>query len=80
MVIYSPGESSCSRVGFAVSRKVGNAVVRNKVKRLLRESIREHYVLLEGRWDVVFIAFSSSADAGLLRLSKQVERSFTRIR
>lgn len=44
------------RVGYVVSRRVGNAVQRNRARRLLRESIR----LLAGRllpgWDIVLIA------------------------
>ena len=30
------GKSDCARVGFSVSKKVGNAVVRNKIKRRFR--------------------------------------------
>jgi len=43
-----------SRIGFSVSRQVGNAVVRNQVRRRLREVVRQAY-LQEG-WDMVFIA------------------------
>lgn len=49
-----------SRYGFSVSRRVGKAVVRNRVKRLLREILR-HTALKPG-WDIVFIARSKAAD------------------
>ena len=43
-----------SRFAFMVSKRVGNSVVRNRVKRRLREAIRLSRV--RPGWDVVFIA------------------------
>lgn len=45
-----------SRFGFSVSRRVGNATVRNRVKRRLREVVRLQRDVLADGWDVVFIA------------------------
>ncbi len=50
-----------SRFGFVVSRRVGDAVVRNRVKRRLREAARGTPVQ-EG-WDLVFIAREPAASA-----------------
>ena len=76
-----PGESADNRVGLTVSRKVGGAVIRNKVKRWLRESIRQRESILSdsGPWDVVLIAHPSAAHAELSGLSNQVDRIFSRI-
>lgn len=38
--IICPNEAGCSRLGLIVSKKVGNAVVRNRVKRVIREAFR----------------------------------------
>lgn len=50
-----------ARLGFTVSRKVGGAVVRNRVRRWLRESCRRWQGVLGPRSDVVIIARPSAA-------------------
>lgn len=55
LVIYTPNQLAGSRFGLVVSRKVGNAVQRNWVKRRLRESIRHRRHELLGSWDVAII-------------------------
>ena len=62
-----------ARFGLTVSRKVGNAVVRNRVKRWLRDAIRHEAgeKTLAGI-DLVFIARSSAARAGGVVLRGEV--------
>lgn len=55
-----PPEST-SRLGVVVSKKVGNAVVRSRVKRLLRESYRQHQFELTQPLDLVLVARPSIA-------------------
>lgn len=49
------------RVGVVVSRKVGNAVVRNRAKRYLREAFRLHQTELPPSLDLVLVARPSMA-------------------
>lgn len=49
-----PNELDHNRFGFMVSKRLGNAVIRNQVKRRLREVVR--LTSLKPGWDAVFIA------------------------
>lgn len=66
-----PNGLTLSRYGFSVSRRVGKAVVRNRVKRLLREILR--LTSLQPGWDIVFIARPLAAGANYTRLEKSVK-------
>lgn len=62
----TPNDLARSRFGFSVSKRVGKAVVRNKVKRRLREILRP-VPLRPGR-DIVFIARPPAAGADFAAL------------
>jgi ribonuclease P protein component len=56
VLILAPGETPVSRLGLTVSRKVGGAVQRNRLKRRLREIFRLRRLGLEGSWDLNLVA------------------------
>jgi len=70
VVHAAPGDSGV-RVGFAVNRTVGNAVVRNRVRRRLREAVRPQLGSLadSGSWDIVIRANPAAAAATFDELS-----------
>ncbi|WP_442579755.1 ribonuclease P protein component [Mesorhizobium sp. ASY16-5R] len=69
--VLDRGDGAPPRAGFTVTKKVGNAVVRNRVRRRLKEAVRVHaardmaaghdYVIV-GREDVLTAPFAQLAD------------------
>lgn len=60
---YRPNSFGHNRYGFVVSKKVGKAVVRNKVKRRLRAAIRARMSNYATGYDVILIARTPAARA-----------------
>ena len=75
VMLYAKGNGL--KVGFSVSKKVGNAVARNLVKRRLRECFRPHLRDVKNGLYVI-VARPSAATANFQSLSRQVHDLLTR--
>jgi ribonuclease P protein component len=56
ILVYKSGKTEGSRIGITVSRKVGHAAVRNRIKRRVREYYRLHRTAAANPWDFHVIA------------------------
>ena len=77
-LFVSDNEFGWPRVGFAVSGKLGNAVVRNRIKRRLRELVRPLAQSTQAGRDVVIVARPSAIDAEYARLRQDLSALWTR--
>lgn len=70
-VLYArPNRLETNRVGITVSKKLGHAVVRNRVRRRLREVYRLNEEQFQAGWDIVVVARSRCIDADFGSITK----------
>ncbi len=60
------------RVGFSVSKKVGNSVVRNRTRRQLKEAYRTRIEALSGNYSLVFVARNTIAQADFSEICRDM--------
>jgi len=72
----APNGLGFSRYGLSVGKRVGKAVNRNRVKRLLREILR--LTALQPGWDIIFIARATAATADYAEFQQAAEELLRR--
>lgn len=74
----APNHLSHNRYGFIVSKKLGNAVVRNRIRRRIREAARRWHPQTAPGYDVVFIARPPIKDCPFPALLDAIENLYRR--
>ena len=72
IVVVLDRSNSLTRLGLTVSRKVGGAVQRNRVKRLVREFFRNHFNSLSVGVDISIIAKRGAAEINYTRICEEL--------
>lgn len=74
-MLYAKSRGSIPHIGFTVSKKIGNAVVRNRVKRRMREALTPLIPFIRRGCNIVFIARHGSIEAPFLSLREAMTES-----
>lgn len=80
VLMVSPSPDGRRRLGVTVSSRVGNSVVRSKVKRRFREIFRHRRALLPDGCDVVMVARAGADEASFQELEKLFEAAAVKAR
>ncbi len=72
MLFVRPNGLPISRFGWSIKKALGNAVVRNRIRRRLREIVRMHRQEMGAGWDVVIHPRSSVAKADFAMLVEEL--------
>ena len=73
--VEQAGERTSARLGLTVPRAIGGAVVRNRIKRRLRETFRLHRAEIGSQWDIVLNIRRAAALASFA----EIERAFQKV-
>ncbi len=63
------------RIGFGISKKVGGAVIRNKIKRVLKEALRKVDIESYNNLDILVMVRPDIVTANLWEIKKRLENN-----
>lgn len=79
IAFFAPGKHDRPRLGITVTRKVGSAAQRNRIKRLIREYFRLNRQHLKQNWDINIVAKPKAADLSSEKVFSALQDLFEKI-
>jgi ribonuclease P protein component len=79
IIAFAKSREGRTRLGITASKRVGNAVVRNRLKRIIREIFRISRNLIDGHWDINVIAKKDAAGLSYQEALQALKRLFCKI-
>ena len=77
-LVYAKSRVPSVRIGFSVSKRVGNAVQRNRAKRRMRACVTPMLAHLKGNCNLIVVAKPDVLEAPFSKLSTELETLFKR--
>ena len=77
---YKRADFSILRFGFSISKKYGNAVLRNRIRRQLKDILQKRILLVKSGYDIVFLVRQESRNATYTELVQAVDNLLKRAR
>jgi ribonuclease P protein component len=72
-LVYAKSRLDTVRIGFSVSKRIGNAVQRNRAKRRMRAALTPLLHSISGGFNVIFVAKQEVLSAPFPELSREME-------
>jgi ribonuclease P protein component len=80
IVVYVlPGRTDGTKIGFSVGKKLGGAVARNRVRRVLQEAAAPFAANMKAGYSIVVAARTKAGEASFAAVSAALQAAFTKL-
>jgi len=80
LTYYRRETSGQPKIGFAAARKLGTAVMRNRIKRQMREAVRPHLHKIDPNYNIIFLARMKIKGISVVDMEKNMSGLLQRAR
>ena len=79
LIFFKKNDQNLKRCGFVVSKKTGNAVCRNRLKRLFREYYRKYEEQIKDNYDIIFVAKRNAGEKVKTLKYQDIEKDLLKV-